>query len=296
MPSTATTRLRLEKQGNDENDSTWGTKLNTLFDLVDHAVAGMTTFTLSGTKTLSNTNYAADEARAMFLNITSGTGGTVTIPNVEKVYIVRNATSGTVTFTTGSGTTADVGTGTVQAVICIAGNVVYATTWHNGVALAASAVSAYGLTLIDDANAGAARTTLGLGTSAPLDEMTTAQYLANTADKVVSTDQAWAAGASVALTDAATVALDMSTFINGGFTIGGNRTLGNPTNPKVGQSGWITITQDGTGSRTLAYASNWEFAGGSAPVLSTAAGTKDVLFYTVLSATSILGNLVKNVV
>lgn len=289
MPSTATTRLRLEKQGNDENDSTWGTKANTVFDLIDHAIAGMTSFTLSGSKTLSNTNYAADEARAMFLNITSGTGGTVTIPNVEKVYVVRNATSGTVTFTTGSGTTADVATNEWQIVVCAAGNVVYATNYGNS-------VSTFIKTLLDDANAGAARTTLGLGTVSTLDEMTTAQYLANTADKAVSTDQAWAAGAEVALTDAATVALDMSTFINGGFTIGGNRTLGNPTNPKVGQSGWIRITQDGTGNRTLAYGSNWEFANGSAPALSTAAGTKDVLFYTVLSATSILGNLVKGVV
>ena len=289
MPSTATTRLRLEKQGNDENDSTWGTKANTVFDLIDHAIAGMTSFTLSGSKTLSNTNYAADEARAMFLNITSGTGGTVTIPNVEKVYVVRNATSGTVTFTTGSGTTADVATSEWQIVVCAAGNVVYATNYGNS-------VSTFIKTLLDDANAGAARTTLGLGTVSTLDEMTTAQYLANTADKAVSTDQAWAAGAEVALTDAATVALDMSTFINGGFTIGGNRTLGNPTNPKVGQSGWIRITQDGTGSRALAYGSNWEFANGSAPALSTAAGTKDVLFYTVLSATSILGNLVKGVV
>ena len=289
MPSSPTTRLRLEKQAAGENDTTWGTNANTVFDLIDFAIGGMTTFTLSGTKTLSNTNYVADEARAAFLNITSGTGGTVTIPNVEKVYLVKNATSGTVTFTTGSGTTADVATGEFQIVVCIAGNVVYATNYGNG-------VSAFIKTLLDDANAAAARTTLGLGTVSVLDETTTAQYLANTADKGLSTDQVWAAGATVGLTDAATIALDMGTFINGTVTLGGNRTLGNPTNPKVGQSGWIAITQDGTGSRTLAYASNWEFASGAAPVLSTAAGTKDVLFYTVLSATSIFGNLVRGVV
>jgi hypothetical protein len=289
MVSTATTRLRLEKQGAGDNDATWGTNANTVFDLIDFAIGGMTTFTLSGTKTLSNTNYVADEARAAFLNITSGTGGTVTIPNVEKVYLVKNATSGTVTFTTGSGTTADVATGEFQLVVCIAGNVVYASNYGNS-------VSAFIKTLLDDANAGAARTTLGLGTASILAEVTTAEYLANTADRALSTDQTWAAGASVGLTDAATIALDMSLFINGTVTLAGNRTMGNPTNPKVGQSGWIAITQDGTGSRTLAYASNWEFASGSAPVLSTAASTKDVLFYTVLSATSILGNLVKAVV
>jgi hypothetical protein len=288
MPSSPTTRLRLELQAAGENDTTWGTLANTVFSLIDFAIAGMTTFTLSGTKTLSNTNYVADEARAMFLNITSGTGGTVTIPNVEKVYVVRNNTSGDVIFTTGSGTTATIATGEFQLVVCIAGNVVYATNYGNN-------VSTFIKTLLDDANAGAARTTLGLGTSAILAEVTTAEYLANTADRGLSTDQTWAAADPVGLTDAATIALDMSTFINGTVTLGGNRTLGNPTNTKR-QSGWIAITQDGTGSRTLAYASNWEFAGGSAPVLSTAAGTKDVLFYTVLSSTSILGNLVKNVV
>jgi hypothetical protein len=292
MPSTATTRNRLEKQASGENDTTWGTRLNTnLIDLADFALDGMTSFTLSTTKTLSSNDYAADEARARFLNITSGTGGTVTIPNVEKVYLVRNATSGSVIFTTGSGTTATVATGQTQWVVCIAGNVVYATGYA-----ASSLFSAFGLTLVDDADASAARTTLGLGTSAILAETSTAEFLANTADKVLSTDQVWAGGATVALTDATTIALNMSTFINGTVTLGGNRTLGNPTNPKVGQSGWIAITQDATGSRTLAYGTNWEFALGAAPVLSTAASTKDVLFYTVLSATSILGNLVQGVV
>ena len=289
MVSTPTTRLRLEKQGAGDNDATWGTNANTVFDLIDFAIGGMTTFTLSTTKTLSNTNYVADEARAAFLNITSGTGGTVTIPNVEKVYLVKNATSGDVIFTTGSGTTATIATGEFQIVVCIAGNVVYASNYGNS-------VSAFIKTLLDDANAAAARTTLGLGTASIIDETTTAQFLANTADKALSTDQVWASAVAVGLSDAATIALDMGTFINGTVTLGGNRTLGNPTNPKVGQSGWIAITQDGTGSRTLAYGTNWEFASGAAPVLSTVASTKDVLFYTVLSATSIFGNLVRGVV
>lgn len=272
MPSTATTRLRLEKQASGENDTTWGTRLNTnVIDMVDEAF-GVSAFTLSGSKTLTATDYTSDESRPMVLNITSGTGGTVTIPNVARAYLVRNATSGTVTFTTGSGTTADVSTSQTQWVISAGSNVVYATSYPTLAAVQAL-----------------------LGTIASFNEATTAQFLANTADKALSTDQTWGAGASVALTDAATIALDMSTFINGTVTLGGNRTLGNPTNPKVGQSGWIAFTQDGTGSRTLAYSSNWEFANGTAPTLSTAAGTKDVLFYTVLSSTSILGNLVKAV-
>ena len=138
-----------------------------------------------------------------------------------------------------------------------------------------------------------ARTSLGLGTVAVLDETTTAQFLANTADKALSTDQVWAGAAFVTLTDAATIAVDMGTFINATVTLGGNRTLGNPTNTKEGQSGVIEIVQDGTGSRTLAYGTSWEFAGGSAPTVSTAPGASDTLYYTVRSSTRIWASLVK---
>lgn len=124
MASTATTSLRLEKQGTGDNNNTWGAKLNTTaLDLLDSAIAGRTTFTLSGSKTLTSTNYAADEARAIFLDITSGTGGTVTVPGVSKTYIVRNATSGNVIVTTGSGATATIPTGDIMWVVCDATNV-----------------------------------------------------------------------------------------------------------------------------------------------------------------------------
>jgi hypothetical protein len=131
-------------------------------------------------------------------------------------------------------------------------------------------------------------TGLGLGTASILAETTTAEYLANTADRALSTDQVWASGALTALTDAATVAVDMSLGINFSVTLGGNRTLGNPTNTKVGQTGAIVVTQDGTGSRTLGYGSNWEAAGASFPVLTTTASAKDIIFYWVQSSTSIV--------
>jgi hypothetical protein len=54
--------------------------------------------------------------------------------------------------------------------------------------------------------------------------------------------------------------------------------------------------QDGAGSRTLGYHADWEFAGGSAPVLSTAIGAQDLLFYQVLAANRIFASLVKGVV
>jgi hypothetical protein len=122
---------------------------------------------------------------------------------------------------------------------------------------------------------------------------TAAQYRANTASLTLQTDAVWSAAAEVTLTDAATITVDMSTFINAVVTLGGNRTLGNPTNEKVGQSGVIRIVQDATGSRTLSYGTDWEFAGGIAPTLSTTANAQDLLFYYVIATDRIFGNLVK---
>jgi hypothetical protein len=108
-----------------------------------------------------------------------------------------------------------------------------------------------------------------------------ANFQANTASKLLSANGVWSAGALTALTDAATIAVDLSAGINFSVTLGGNRTLGAPTNAKVGQAGSIWITQDGTGSRTLAYASAWKTAGGVAPVLTTTAAAVDRLDYVV---------------
>lgn len=94
---------------------------------------------------------------------------------------------------------------------------------------------------------------------------------------VVSASQIESASAAVALTDAATVSVDWDTGINFTVTLGGNRTLGNATNGQPGTWRTIQITQDGTGSRTLAYGNQYVFPGGTEPVLTTAASAIDRL-------------------
>jgi len=89
------------------------------------------------------------------------------------------------------------------------------------------------------------------------------------------------------LTDGATITPDLSDSNNFSVTLGGNRTLANPTNITAGQSGSIFISQDGTGSRTLAYGSYWDFANGAAPTLSTTANAVDRIDYIVRTSTSI---------
>lgn len=92
---------------------------------------------------------------------------------------------------------------------------------------------------------------------------------------------------TTALVDAATITPDFSASCNFSVTLGGNRTLANPSNQVAGQSGSIFISQDATGSRTLAFGSNWKFPGGSAPSLTTTASASDRIDYIVKASGTI---------
>lgn len=94
-------------------------------------------------------------------------------------------------------------------------------------------------------------------------------------------------GAVVALVDGATITPDFAAGNNFSLTIGGNRTLANPTNIVAGQSGIITVTQDATGNRTLAFGSYYKFGGGTVPSLTSTAAAVDDLAYYVRDATHI---------
>ena len=98
-------------------------------------------------------------------------------------------------------------------------------------------------------------------------------------------------GAVTALTDGATITPDFSLSNNWSLSLGGSRTLANPTNLTAGQSGTIVITNGGAYS--LAFGSSWKFPGGTAPSLTASA--TDVLAYYVESATRITARLIADV-
>lgn len=103
-------------------------------------------------------------------------------------------------------------------------------------------------------------------------------------------------GAVSVLADAATITPDFSQSNNYTLTLAGNRTLAAPSNMVAGQSGIITIKQDATGSRTLAFNSAWKFSGGSVPSLTTTANAVDQLAYYVnQDGTTIFASLNKDV-
>jgi len=100
-------------------------------------------------------------------------------------------------------------------------------------------------------------------------------------------------GTALATTDTDTtntgsVTLDFQTNQNFVLTLTGNVTLDNPTTEQVGQSGFITFIQDGTGGRTVSLGTDYETAGGAGLTLSSTASATDVVPYIVVASGRIL--------
>ncbi len=95
-------------------------------------------------------------------------------------------------------------------------------------------------------------------------------------------------GSFVTYTDASTIGASWYGSNNYKVTLGGNRDMTSvDADEAIGQSGSIFITQDATGSRTLSWASDFKWVGGTAPTLTTTAGATDRVDYIILSATEI---------
>ena len=103
MASTYSTNLKIELIGTGEQAGTWGNTTNTnLGTALEQAVVGKADVTMSSTTvtlTLSNSN-AAQNARAIYLNLTGSPGGAAVleVPAIEKPYIVKNGSDQQVTI------------------------------------------------------------------------------------------------------------------------------------------------------------------------------------------------------
>ncbi len=91
----------------------------------------------------------------------------------------------------------------------------------------------------------------------------------------------------VSLSDGANISVDFNAGQNFAVQLAGNRTIDNPTNCVPGQTGSIFVIQDGTGSRTLSYGTNYKFPGGTAPTLSTGASACDRIDYITFTSTNV---------
>lgn len=110
MPSTYSPSLRLELQATGENANTWGTKTNNNLELIEQAVAGYVKITLtsaSATYPLVIADASASDGRNAYIEFvgTVASAISITVPDVEKGYWVRNSATGSpLTFRTSSGT------------------------------------------------------------------------------------------------------------------------------------------------------------------------------------------------
>lgn len=255
MADTFTSALKLRKPEVGANNNTWGTLLNEdALDLIDAAVGGYKAIALSNSNvTLTDTDGEDNQTRAQHINF-SGTltdNVIVTIPannSNRKGYIVRNGTSGAFTITITAGTGAD-------------GSVVLPSPGDG---------FPFFIHKTSDNGVQAVRVLKGAMTNEA---------------------QTWTAAqipSRVTLTDAASIAVNMALGNSFIVTLGGNRTLANPTNVNQGQYFDVLVVQDGTGGRTLSYGSNYRAPSGAFPTVTATAGRLSLLSFYAYSATRIL--------
>lgn len=206
MPSTYTTNLGIELPEDGELDGLWGDVVNLNMNILDRAINGSVTLTLSGTSsTLTTSDGVLSNGQYKLLVLGGSPSGTHTItisPNdAQKIYFVRNTTAQSVVFTQGSGGNVTIaagdsgiiysnGGGSGAAVVSLFGSL--AAQNANSVAITGGSVT--GITDLAVADGGTGVSTLtgivkGNGTSAFSAAVAGTDYLAPAAIGV--TVQAW---------------------------------------------------------------------------------------------------------
>jgi len=118
--------LGLNLQATGENSGTWGAITNVNLQEIDNAIAGVVTVTLTGNTTLafttnsSSTTYTDEAGRNKTIILSgslSATTVTVTVPNIEKDYVIINNSGATATISSGGSTTVSIATGSKNYVI-----------------------------------------------------------------------------------------------------------------------------------------------------------------------------------
>jgi len=123
MPSTYTDNGGIELPANGVQSATWGNTVNDNMSIIDRLTNGVGAITLSGTThTLSVSDGALSDGQYKTLVLGGSPSGTNTITvapnNGQHIYIVKNGTGQTATFTQGSGANVSVLSGTTKIIYC----------------------------------------------------------------------------------------------------------------------------------------------------------------------------------
>jgi hypothetical protein len=132
--------LKIELIGTGEQSGTWGTTTNTnLGTAIEEAITGSVDVPFSSadiTLTLTNTN-SAQAARNLRLNLTGTSGGArnLTVPDIEKFYIVTNGLADPVTVKNTTGSTYTIPNGFSVFIFSTGVGIINPNTFYSGVGL-----------------------------------------------------------------------------------------------------------------------------------------------------------------
>jgi hypothetical protein len=135
MPSTYTPSLRVTLPATGELDGSWGNVVNTqITAMLEQAIAGYVSIAMADANTtLTTANGADDQARNMYIQLTGvlTAGRNIVVPTAEKLYFIKNNTTGgfTLTVKTSAGTGIGVPAGTSALLMCDGTNVIEAATY-----------------------------------------------------------------------------------------------------------------------------------------------------------------------
>jgi len=314
MASTYSTNLKIELIGTGEQAGTWGTTTNTnLGTALEQAIVGKADVTMSSTTvtlTLTNSN-AAQDARAIYLNLTGSPGGAAVleVPAVEKPYIVKNGSDQQVTIKVSGQTGVAIPTLKTAIVYNNGTDVVGAIDYIPSLSLGTALTPANGGTGITSFGTGVA-TWLGTPSSANLaaaltDETGTGLAVFNAnptlagatmsgelacADQIVSrpTLKDYAIEGSAVGNTGATRTLDLNdaNFFSATLDQACTFTFSDP--PASGDFGAFVLELTNGGAFAITWPASVDWPGGTAPTL-TASGVDQLVFTTRDGGTTYFG-------
>jgi hypothetical protein len=286
--------LKIQLMATGENSGTWGNVTNdNLGVAIEEAIAESADVTFSGSNvsiTLSDTN-ASQEARNLRLNLTGTSVAStqaLTVPDIEKPYIVNNGLTDDVEVKNSTGANVTVPAGKTMWVYSTGAGVVDAMnagenltglnatnvssgTLSNARTTASSSNSASTIVARDASGNFASNQITGVNVNASSQVTAVGFMRGKFSDDVVALGNTGAA---------TTINLAAGTVFTATLTDNCTFTFANPNGTaSTGSSFTLILTNDATPSRSIVWPGSVAFSDGAVPARTTAASAKDIWFF-----------------